>query len=79
MISSELKQTILEFLRLDDWDMDETTLASDIPGWDSLNHISVLLAIEQRFNIRFDTREVLKLANIGDLQRLLDAKTGRTR
>lgn len=76
MITNELKTVLLSALRLDDWDVQDETLASEIPGWDSLNHVNVIVAVERHFNVSFTTAEVLKLKSIGDLQRLITAKTG---
>ncbi|OGH56882.1 MAG: hypothetical protein A3G34_06910 [Candidatus Lindowbacteria bacterium RIFCSPLOWO2_12_FULL_62_27] len=77
MITNELKQTILGALKLDDWNLTEQTTAPEVPGWDSLNHVNVILAVEQKFAVRFKNLEILKLKNVGDLQRLVDAKLGR--
>ncbi len=74
MISQELKETILKALKLDDWDITDETIAPQVPGWDSLNHVNVILAVEKKFNIRFKNIEVLKLKNVGDLQKLVDMK-----
>lgn len=75
MISNELKNTILGALNLDDWEFDEQTTASQVPGWDSLSHVNVIVAVEKEFKVRFSNIEVLKLKNVGDLQRLVDSKT----
>jgi acyl carrier protein len=74
MISDELKKIIIEALKLDDFDFKDETVASQVPGWDSLSHINVILAVEKHFNIRFNNREVLRLKNVGDLQRLVTSK-----
>lgn len=74
MITDDLKQTILSALKLDDWDLRDETLASEVPGWDSLNHVNVILAVEKKFAVKFKNLEVLKLRNVGDLQRLLQTK-----
>jgi acyl carrier protein len=74
MITSELKKVILSTLRLSDWEIAGDTLAQDVPGWDSLSHVNVILAVEEHFAVRFSTREVLALKKIGDLQRLVDTK-----
>ncbi len=74
MISDELKAVILSTLKLDGWDLTDTTLAAEVPGWDSLSHINVVLAVEKHFGVRFRSAEVLKLKNVGDLQRLVDSK-----
>ena len=50
------------------------TSASDVPGWDSVAHITLVVAIEQRFGIRFKTAEIEELGNVGDLARLVGEK-----
>jgi acyl carrier protein len=74
MIKPELKRVILDKLGLEDWQIDDQTKAAEVPGWDSLSHANVILAVEKAFGVRFSNLEVLKLNSIGDLQRLLDSK-----
>jgi acyl carrier protein len=51
--------------------------AKDVEGWDSFKQIEILLATEERFGVKFSTREVDSLQNVGDLARLVAAKTGK--
>ena len=74
MISNELKTVILKALKLQDWNISEVTVADDVPGWDSLSHVNVILAVEKHFGVHFKSREVLTLKSVGDLQRLVDLK-----
>jgi acyl carrier protein len=74
MITTELKQVILNSLKLDDWDITAETVADQVPGWDSLTHVNVILAVEKHFGVHFKSREVLTMKNVGDLQRLVDLK-----
>ena len=32
------------------------TTADDVDGWDSLSHVNLIMAVENRFNIRFNIR-----------------------
>jgi acyl carrier protein len=75
MISERLKRTILTELKVDEFEMNDDTTAVEVPGWDSLNHINVILAVEKEYNIRFKNVEVLRLKNLGELQSLVDTKT----
>jgi acyl carrier protein len=77
MISQELKKVILTQLDLDDFDLQDETMATQVPGWDSLNHVNIILAVEKHFNIKFKSYEVLRLKDVGDLQKLVDTKTGK--
>lgn len=77
MISPELKKVILSVLHLDDFDLQDETIAPDVPGWDSLTHINIIVKVEQTFNIKFKSYEVLRLKNVGDLQNLVNLKLGK--
>jgi acyl carrier protein len=74
MISEKLKKVILEELELDDFPMEDNMTASEVPNWDSLNHINIILAIEKEFRVKFKGAEILKVKNIGELQGLVDSK-----
>lgn len=74
MISDSLKNLILRELSLNDFDLQEETLAKDVPGWDSLKNFTIILAIEEEFGIKFLTEEILSIKNVGDLQKLIDSK-----
>ncbi len=48
--------------------------ADDIEGWDSLSHVNLMMAVENRFDIRFKPKEVLSFKNVGDLARCVEGK-----
>lgn len=50
------------------------TTSRDIPSWDSLMHIQLIVAIERGFKIRFAAGEVEKLQNVGDMLKLISTK-----
>ena len=79
MISGELKSVLLKALKLDDWDITDTTLSMEVPGWDSLNHLNIILAVEEHFGVRFTSLDICKLRNVGDLQKLVHASVNRHR
>ncbi len=74
MISDRLQKVILAELNLESFDLRDETIASTVPGWDSLSHVRILAAVEAEFGVRLRTLEVLRLKNVGDLQRLVDSK-----
>ncbi|MBF0206893.1 MAG: acyl carrier protein [Oligoflexia bacterium] len=51
---------------------EEMTSAS-VDGWDSMSHVNLILAIEDKFNIKFSQKELMRQRNIGDL--LMDIRT----
>jgi acyl carrier protein len=50
------------------------TTANDIEGWDSFNHISVIVAVETRFGVKMTTNEIEHLANVGALVSAIESK-----
>lgn len=52
----------------------ENTTAQDVDGWDSLNHIRFIVSVERHFKIRFTSREVESVQNLGELLRAINAK-----
>lgn len=54
---------------------DETT-ASDIEGWDSLEHINLIAEVENRFEMEFTMGEVNGMRNVGEM---VDIILGRTK
>ena len=51
------------------------TTAHDIKGWDSVNHINLIVAIEQEFRIKLKTAELESLKDVGEMVRLIELKT----
>ena len=51
---------------------DETT-AADVRGWDSLGHINLMFSIEERFGVQFEGNQLAEFANVGELERFLEA------
>ena len=50
------------------------TVAEDVPGWDSMAHIAMVVEAECRFGITFQAAEIEALQRVGDLLRLIEAK-----
>ncbi len=49
--------------------------ANDVKEWDSVNHISFVISIEQEFGIKFKTAEVEKMKNVGQMVEQIESKT----
>ena len=54
----------------------ESTTAEDVEEWDSLTHIQIITEIEKQFAVRFSTRDIEGLKNIGDMITLISSKLG---
>jgi len=47
--------------------------AKDVEGWDSLNHVRVLLRIEQRYGIDLPLGDIEGAKNVGDLLAIINS------
>ena len=45
----------------------DVTTANDIEEWDSLEHISLIAAVEQEFGIKFNMGQVVSMKNVGEM------------
>jgi len=61
------------FMR-DDLVLTPTLTAKDVPGWDSFKQIEIVIATEEKFGMKFHTRELDRLQNVGDLVAVVVAK-----
>ncbi len=48
--------------------------ANDVDNWDSLTNINLIIAIECKFEIRFDAKEISAFKKVGDLIDAIERK-----
>jgi acyl carrier protein len=53
----------------------DSTTADDIEDWDSLEHINLVVAIENHFNVKFNMGEVTAFKNVGEMVDKIIEKT----
>jgi acyl carrier protein len=49
--------------------------ADDVPEWDSLSHVRLILAVQKAFGAKFSAAQTANLKNVGELIELIRAKT----
>ncbi len=47
--------------------VNENTTSNDIEDWDSLEHINLVVAVENEFGIKFNMNEVTTMKNVGEM------------
>ena len=50
------------------------TTPVDIAEWDSLRNVTLMTAIEERFQVEFTIEELSSLKNVGNLAKVLESK-----
>jgi len=79
MSEAEIYQTLTSIFRdvflRDDLVLTPQLSANDVPDWDSFKQIEIIIAVEEHYRIKFRTRELDTLKNVGDLVRLIADRT----
>ncbi|MBQ9693964.1 MAG: acyl carrier protein [Kiritimatiellae bacterium] len=53
-----------------------STAFADLPGWDSVAHLALLLAVERHFKIAFTSAQMVQMKTIGEMTAILEAHHG---
>jgi len=69
-----LKQVLAEIFELDPSTIDGTTSIDNVELWDSLQHISMIVSVEQEFGVRFSEAEMAELLSYERLRSALASK-----
>jgi acyl carrier protein len=73
-ILSKISELLSEIVEQDGLELTDQTTAEDVVGWDSDNHVRLMMAIEAELGIRFDLEELNAPENVGALVTLVQGK-----
>ena len=77
-ILERIARHLADVLDLDTFNLTEASTAEDYEEWDSVNHVRLLIRIEQDLGFEFDTNEVGMMENVGQLVDLVEAKLSKS-
>jgi acyl carrier protein len=66
-IQSDLQEIFRRVFNNEELVLSDSTTAAEIPGWDSLQQIKIILACEKKLNIRLRARDINALENMGEM------------
>lgn len=72
-IYARMQEIVGDVFRRDDIRVHAALDAAGVEGWDSMKQIELVLLVEERFGLRFTSREIDALRNIGDFVALIRA------
>jgi acyl carrier protein len=75
-IDQRLEHVFQEVLDNEDLTVTDATSTSNLPGWDSLAHVKLIIALEEEFNVAFSINEVATLDNVGAIRKVVMERTG---
>lgn len=71
MSIDEARQIVAESTSIDRNRITEDLAAGDLPGWDSLGHMRIILAVELRMGRELTTDEILSIRTVRKLSQFL--------
>ena len=75
IVYTELTEVFHDVFMRDDIVLSPGLTAKQVQGWDSFKQIEIIMASEEKWRIKFNTRELDSLLSVGDLAKMIVAKT----
>jgi acyl carrier protein len=60
---SKLRQIMADIFGVDSSSIDEHASVDTIAEWDSFNHMKLVLALEEQFNVTFQAEQMVEMLN----------------
>jgi acyl carrier protein len=64
-VYERLTEVFIDVFDDEDIELSDKTTSDDIEDWDSLEHVNLIVAIEQEFGMKFTMGEVTGMKNVG--------------
>lgn len=62
-----IKKAFVKILEHENFELDDSTTAKDVDGWESITHLLIMNEVEKSFNIKFKLMDLMSMENVGDL------------
>ena len=76
-ILERLTKLIGQVLGNEDLKLTLQSTADDVEGWDSFNHVNIIVGAEMEFGIKFNAAELEDLKNVGDFVKLIEKRLAK--
>ena len=73
-LEERIREIFADILGIGATQIDERAAFDRTPGWDSANHINLVVALEQEFSITLDVTEIDTMLTFDDVLRTVEAK-----
>ena len=73
-IVSRMTEVFRDVFELPNLEINETDSQEQIAGWDSMAHVRLVIALEEEFDIQFDSDEIAVTVSVGAFAELISTK-----
>jgi acyl carrier protein len=71
---NEIKQVIASTFQIPVESISAESSSQDIPQWDSVGHINLVMGLEKQFGVKFNMNEILEMRDVSTIERILQEK-----
>jgi len=73
-VNPKLVEIVAELFDLDAAAVHEALTPEDVELWDSMNHLRLVSAVEEEFQVKLSMQEIESIRSLGALQTLIDQR-----
>ena len=66
-VQEKVIQVLINIFQVSPDKISTETTSDNVENWDSMNHINMILALEQEFGIRYDEEQVVSMLSVGEI------------
>ena len=66
-VFERLNNVFRDVLDDDSIELHDDTVADDVEGWDSFEHINLIVGVEEEFGFKFPMGKVVAMKNVGEM------------
>ena len=75
-VLDDVRQTVAEVFLIDPEQVSTESSTESISAWDSIGHLNLVLALEQKFEVNFDPDQIPQLTSVQAIAEAVAAKIG---
>lgn len=73
-MDKRLEKVVRVVFSVGDRSIDESWTSDDVPEWDSVGHLNLIVEIEKEFAVKIEIEEMFEIVQLGDIARILQKK-----
>lgn len=75
-LTDRVRELVADTLQMPKEQVKDDSTAESLPAWDSLNHLNIILAIEQDFDIALPPEEMERMTGIESIVTVIQKHSG---
>lgn len=73
-MDEQIKKVMSAVFGLDENQINENSSTDTIENWDSLQHINLIMALEEEFDLEFESDDITKMISFTDISNVINSK-----